>query len=434
MAVFFRIISADEAFSIGDTVYDLSGTPLFNINRTTGDVIIAKPTIVDLSNALHSHDMPEHGGTLVGVNALSDASCVGGDNVVVLTNGDGDIDLTDRTVITIKPDFDEYETPNVKWIKEYLSILNFTTGVVVPYFAGDANTDPGAVGSGLSFIVGIAWSSFSTGDIVERNAANDGWVFIKAASTNDILIVADTPVGDFSLADPYSIIRILHIPYYPSGFFDFETISQAVNGMSAIIGGDGSQYDNNLAIYDTSTRWTCYNFSPMTASGGLQKIGYDFSILSDVLSGATVAPLFIGVNGAGINIDNTTIIHVGGVLSAVPTDLSGHVPYTEASGNLDLGGHSVFANNIHGTYWDTVYLDYYVRENANNTITYNVDNNIETVTVELFGYPTILYTFAYDVDGDLETITKAIETDSWIKTYTYDISKNLIEISGWIEV
>lgn len=88
--------------------------------------------------------------------------------------------------------------------------------------------------------------------------------------------------------------------------------------------GEGAlTYDrdsNSSYLYDGSS-WSAHvGLSSLVAGNGITKTGNTISVKPDVTTGATVAPLTVGTNGAGVTVDNSTITHSSGTISVNVVD------------------------------------------------------------------------------------------------------------------
>jgi len=257
---------------------DNAGT--YNITDIAEIRFLGTPLIVNQTAAQHNHEDAEGGAQIVGKNALSDASDSGGADRIMATDSSGNTNMGAGKVATSATTFNSDELITLSKALELLGGSVYEGNVIVPYFVGDADADPGAVGAGKAYVVGTAWGAWSTGDIVERNAGDTAWVLVKAGSVGDKVIVGASPVGDFSAAAPYSIIEFTSVV----DPFAYDTKTTASDGMWAVIAGDGSQYHNYVAIYDDTLKWVIKDWGTDVQAGtGLTKSGVTINAGSGVV-------------------------------------------------------------------------------------------------------------------------------------------------------
>jgi len=216
-----------------------------------------------------------------------DFSASGGNNKVPLLDASGNLILGGGHMETTETSFSGNEVPNATWIENLVAGASFKGCAVSPFFKGDADIEPVGPTPGDSYIVGTIWGGFAIGDIVERNQADDGWDLVDAAAIGDqLIVVAASPVGDFIGATVNSLIKLTSI----TGPFTYDLVSTASDGMYSIVCGAGSAYNNNLAIYDDTAKWTTHELVTSIIAGvGLLKTGTTLSIGShtadDIVNG-----------------------------------------------------------------------------------------------------------------------------------------------------
>ena len=125
-------------------------------------------------------------------------------------------------------------------------------------------------------------------------------------------------------------------------------------------------------------------------------------------------------------------------LSVVRTFTPNEGTITEAGTPFSATGMNIIENGIaSATYTNSDMMS--IDRRCRQTITYDIDNNIETILEEIdaifFGWITNkLTTFTYDVNNNLETINVKVSSlgtplNEWTDTIAYDGNDNIISIT-----
>ncbi|OHD15231.1 MAG: hypothetical protein A2Y38_04225 [Spirochaetes bacterium GWB1_59_5] len=288
----------------GVSTYDINSTakaaPFYNA---------VAPLINNQADAGHSHADAEGGGQLVGVNALSDVSDIGGANKIMKTDGSGNVSLGVGIISSSAVSFSADQIPNARWVQEMAQGKAFQGNVVSARVVGTAAADPGAIGAGKAYVATGAWGAFVAGDIIERNVTDTGWTKLKTGAAGDRLIL-EALGGGFSGGEQYSVIELV-LPATPT----FTKVVSASDGMYAIV--SAGQHEDKMAIYDVTGKWQLHDWgTSLTAGDGIDISANEVSVKPDITTGATVVPVAVSSDGAGVTVDNDTIVHSAGVLSA----------------------------------------------------------------------------------------------------------------------
>jgi hypothetical protein len=112
------------------------------------------------------------------------------------------------------------------------------------------------------------------------------------------------------------------------GNIDLDVLAGAglvVNGSTVDVDVDNSTIQingsNQVTVKDAGITEDKINSSSLALTGGLTGAsGSKIAIKPDITTGATIAPITIGSNGAGMYVDNVSIIHTAGELSVALVD------------------------------------------------------------------------------------------------------------------
>jgi hypothetical protein len=229
-----------------------------------------------------------------------------------------------------------YDTPSEGWV-----VYNLDTDVKLKYGSGSGYqwaADSSALDEKVKFDAGDSTAGYLADKI-------DGSTIVETSGGDqievDVTNIIDTAAG---LTEASNEIQV----NLDTDSFAFATGAIA---LAANVAGDGLDLaSGQLSVDVTDVIDTNYGLTEDTnnvrvnleSDGGLQfdASNYGIEIKPDATTGATVAPLTVGANGAGVTVDNDTITHAGGTL-AVGSDSIGAAEIDETddytlTGTVDM--------------------------------------------------------------------------------------------------
>lgn len=94
---------------------------------------------------------------------------------------------------------------------------------------------------------------------------------------------------------------------------------------------------------------------------------------------------------------------------------------------LTINGTAGVASLVDNVLNIPVYSAYSDTQVVSKVLTYDVNDNIDTITITYLNGDVSVKTLAYDVNGNITTIT-VTGAENYIKTFTYDVNDNITNI------